>query len=322
MSHEHRDYLESNLPAMRDIWVDFVWKGKTATTQLLNGEGMALWYIITERIANNLLYMSLDAMSEATGISVQGVRKRLAAFGEAGWLIDLGFQKHGKYAKTKTYEVILDVLGVGHLPHSEGESKNGAQGGASSGAHGGSHGGARNNASPTEITESSPNPIPNTNPTPTRATHEPANNIDNTPSTEAGEMKTRIDNIVSLCIELERNNTFKPIGKPLEAKLHREYATLITAELQSREWLSDEKAADVCYAKRNGKTPPQCTRPPCSTCFGKNRDIDGLHGHSTICIGDTYVICPKCDGDGYKPLKALTQNMFTNLNTKGHTHNE
>ena len=101
MSHEHRDYLESNLPAMRDIWVDFVWKGKTATTQLLNGEGMALWYIITERIANNLLYMSLDAMSEATGISVQGVRKRLAAFGEAGGLSISAFRNTASMRKQK-----------------------------------------------------------------------------------------------------------------------------------------------------------------------------------------------------------------------------
>jgi hypothetical protein len=131
-------------------------------------------------------------------------------------------------------------------------------------------------------------------------------------------MKTRIDNIVSLCIELERNKT-PNIGRGLQVILHRDYSRLAYEELNGREWLTDGQAADVCYAKRNDKTPPQCTRPTCSTCFGSNRDIDGLHGLSTICVGDTYIICPKCDGDGFKPLKALTQNMFTNLNTKGKT---
>jgi hypothetical protein len=323
MSHEHRDYLESNLPAMRDIWVDFVWKGKTATTQLLNGEGMALWYIITERIANNLLYMSLDAMSEATGISVQGVRKRLAAFGEAGWLIDLGFQKHGKYAKTKTYEVILDVLGVGHLTHPPTESKGGASsgshGGSHGGAHGGAHGGSRNDASPTEITESSPNPIPNTNPTPIPKTHESEHNIESATISSAGEGNTRNEIIRALCIASERNNTSKPIGKPLEARLHREYEPLIEVELQCREWQTDGQIADICIAKRNGRTPPTYARPTCSTCRGCNRDIDGLEGLSTIWEGSTYVICPKCDGDGYASIKSITQKMFTNLNTKGKT---
>jgi hypothetical protein len=319
MSHEHRDYLESNLPAMRDIWVDFVWKGKTATTQLLNGEGMALWYIITERIANNLLYMSLDAMSEATGISVQGVRKRLAAFGEAGWLIDLGFQKHGKYAKTKTYEVILDVLGVGHLPHSESESRGGASSGASSGAHGGSHGGSRIDASPTEITESSPNPIPNTNPTPTPATNESAHNIEQATITDAGEGFSRNETISVLCIASERNNTSRPIGKPLEVKLQREYAPLIAAELQCGEWLTDGQLADICFAKRNGRTPPTYSRKTCPTCRGCNKDIDGLRGLSTIWEGSTYVVCHKCNGDGYESIKSITKKMFTNLNTKGNT---
>jgi hypothetical protein len=318
MSHEHRDYLLNNLPALCRVEVDRHDEGKRPTT-VLNGEGLRLWLIIVENVQSDSLYMSLNSLSDATGIAKQNVRKRLAVFVQAGWLIERGYEKHGKYAKTKTYGVVVDVLGVGDMTYSQEKSQGASQGASRGRSHGRSRGESRNDATPTEITESSPNPIPNTNPNPNPATHESANNIDNTPSTEAGEMKTRIDNIVALCIELERNNTFKPIGKPLEAKLHREYAALITAELQSREWLSDEKAADVCYAKRNGKTPPQCTRPPCSTCFGKNRDIDGLHGHSTICIGDTYVICPKCDGDGYKPLKALTQNMFTNLNTKGHT---
>jgi hypothetical protein len=131
-------------------------------------------------------------------------------------------------------------------------------------------------------------------------------------------MKTRIDNIVALCIELERNKT-PDIRRGLQVILHRDYSTLAYEELKSREWLTDGQAADVCYAKRNDKTPPQCTRPTCSTCFGSNRDIDGLHGLSTIYNGSTYVVCPKCDGDGFASIKSIAQKMFTNLNTKGNT---
>ena len=129
-------------------------------------------------------------------------------------------------------------------------------------------------------------------------------------------MNTRIDNIVTLCIELERNKT-PNIGRGLQVILNRDYSRLAHEELDGRAWLTDGEAADICYAKRNGKTPPQCTRPTCSTCRGCNKDTDGLEGLSTIWGGSSYVVCPKCDGDGYQPLKDLTQNMFTNLNTKG-----
>ena len=318
MSHEHKDYFYENMPAMCRVQVDRKLNGRDTQTTVLNGEGLRVWFVVMNNVEGNLFFMGYDALGNRTGMSKENVSKRLAVFVEAGWLIERGYEKNGKYTKTKTYEVVLDVLGVGHVTHPQRESHGASQGASRSTSRGRSRGESRNDATPTEITESSPNPIPNTNPTPTPATHESANNIDNTPSTEAGEMKTRIDNIVSLCIELERNKT-PNIGRGLQVILHRDYSTLAYEELKSREWLTDEKAADVCYAKRHGKTPPQCTRPTCSTCFGSNRDIDGLHGLSTICVGDTYIICPKCDGDGFKPLKALTQNMFTNLNTKGKT---
>jgi hypothetical protein len=317
MSHEHRDYLINNLPALRRVEVDRDNQSKRPTT-VLNGEGLSIWLIIVENVQSNSLYMSLNSLSDATGIAKQNVRKRLAVFVQAGWLIERGYEKHGKYAKTKTYGVVVDVLGVGDMTYSQEKSQGASQGASRGRSHGRSRGESRNDATPTEITESSPNPIPNTNPTPTPATHESANNIDNTPSTEAGEMKTRIDNIVSLCIELERNKT-PNIGRGLQVILHRDYSRLAYEELKSREWLTDGQAADVCYAKRNDKTPPQCTRPTCSTCFGSNRDIDGLHGLSTIHNGLTYVVCPKCDGDGFASIKSIAQKMFTNLNTKGIT---
>ena len=317
MSHEHRDYLINNMPALRRVEIDRHNEGKRPTT-VLNGEGLSIWLIIVENVQSSSLYMSLNSLSDATGIAKQNVRKRLAVFVQAGWLIERGYEKHGKYTKTKTYEVVLDVLGVGHVTHPQRESHGASQGESRSTSRGRSRGESRNDATPTEVTESSPNPIPNTNPTPTPATHESANNIDNTPSTEAGEMNTRIDNIVALCIELERNKT-PNIGRGLQVILHRDYSRLAYEELKSREWLTDGQAADVCYAKRNDKTPPTCTRPTCSTCFGSNRDIEGLHGLSTICLDGTYVICPKCDGDGYASIKSIAQKMFTNLNTKGIT---
>ena len=317
MSHEHRDYLINNMPALRRVEIDRHNEGKRPTT-VLNGEGLSIWLIIVENVQSSSLYMSLNSLSDATGIAKQNVRKRLAVFVQAGWLIERGYEKHGKYTKTKTYEVVLDVLGVGHVTHPQRESRSTSRGRSRGESRGRSRGESRNDATPTEVTESSPNPIPNTNPTPTPATHESANNIDNTPSTEAGEMNTRIDNIVALCIELERNKT-PNIGRGLQVILHRDYSRLAYEELKSREWLTDGQAADVCYAKRNDKTPPTCTRPTCSTCFGSNRDIEGLHGLSTICLDGTYVICPKCDGDGYASIKSIAQKMFTNLNTKGIT---
>jgi hypothetical protein len=161
-----------------------------------------------------------------------------------------------------------------------------------------------------------PNPIPNTNPTPTA--RESADNNGNTPSTTVGAMNTRTDTIVAMCIELERRNTSQPIRKPLETILRRDYAPLIAAELQCREWLTDGATADVCYAKRNGKQTPTYTRPTCSKCLGKNRDIEGLEGFSTVWAGNgTYVVCPTCGGDGHQPLSDLTRSMFTNLNNKG-----
>lgn len=318
MSHEHRDYLINNMPALCRVEVDRHNEGKRPTT-VLNGEGLRLWLIIVENVQASSLYMSLNSLSDATGIAKQNVRKRLAVFVQAGWLIERGYEKHGKYAKTKTYEVILDVLGVGHMTYPQGESHGGSQSASRSRSRGTSRGESPNDANPMAETETTPNPIPNTNTNPTPATHEFSDDISNTPSTEAGEMKTRIDNIIALCIELERNNTTKPIGRGLEVILHRDYSRLAYEELNGREWLTDGQAADVCYAKRNDKTPPTCTRPTCSTCFGSNRDIEGLNGLSSICVGDTYIVCPKCHGDGHQPLKALTQNLFTNLNTKGKT---
>ena len=326
MSHEHKDYFYENMPAMCRVQVDRKLNGRDTQTTVLNGEGLRVWFVVMNNVEGNLFFMGYDALGNRTGMSKENVSKRLAVFVEAGWLIERGYEKHGKYTKTKTYEVVLDVLGVGHVTHPQRESHGASQGelrstsrGRSRGeSRGRSRGESRNDATPTEVTESSPNPIPNTNPTPTPATHESANNIDNTPSTEAGEMKTRIDNIVALCIELERNKT-PDIRRGLQVILHRDYSTLAYEELKSREWLTDGQAADVCYAKRNDKTPPTCTRPTCSTCFGSNRDIEGLHGLSTIHNGSTYVVCPKCDGDGYASIKSIAQKMFTNLNTKGIT---
>ncbi len=180
-------------------------------------------------------------------------------------------------------------------------------------------GGARNDTSPTEITESSPNRIPNTNRTPIPKTHESEHSIESATISSAGEGNTRNEIIRSLCIASERNNTSKPTGKPLEARLDREYEPLVEAEFQCREWQTDGQVADICIAKRNGRTPPTFARPTRSTCRGCNRDIDGLEGLSTIWDGSTYVICPKCDGDGYASIKSIAQKMFTNLNTKGNT---
>lgn len=311
MSHEHRDYLINNMPALRRVEVDRNNESKRPTT-VLNGEGLSIWLIIVENVQASFLYMSLNSLSDATGIAKQNVRKRLAVFVQAGWLIERGYEKHGKYAKTKTYEVVLDVLGVGDMTYQQGKS----HGASRSRSHGRSRGESRNDATPTEITETSPNPIPNTNPTP--AMHESASNINNTPSMEAGEMKKRIDNIVTLCIELERNKT-PDIRRGLQITLHRDYSRLASQELNGRAWLTDGQAADACYAKRHGKTPPQCTRPTCSTCFGSNRDIDGMQGLSTIWGGSTYVVCPQCNGDGYESINNVARNMFTNLNTKGKT---
>ena len=292
-------------------------KNKKPTT-VLNGEGLRLWYVIIDNVETNLLYMSLNSLSEATGMNTQNVRKRLAVFVQAGWLIERGFEKHGKYAATKTYEVVFDVLGVGQVTYPQGESKGESRGKSKGESRSRSKGGSSNLANPTPQEENAPNPITNpiTNPNPTP--RESVHSIDNTPNTEAMEMNTRIDNIVSQCIELERNKT-PNIGRGLQVILHRDYTRLAYGELTSREWLTDETVADVCFAKRNGKTPPQCTRPTCSTCFGSNRDIVGLEGLSTIYVGNTYVICPKCDGDGYQPLNAFAQNIFKNLNTKGQT---
>lgn len=317
MSHEHRDYLINNMPALRRVEIDRHNEGKRPTT-VLNGEGLSIWLIIVENVQASSLYMSLNSLSDATGIAKQNVRKRLAVFVQAGWLIERGYEKHGKYAKTKTYEVVLDVLGVGHMTYQQKESHGRSQSASQGRSRGRSQGESRNDANPMTETETTPNPIPNTNTNPTPANHEFSDDINNTPSTEAGEMNTRIDNIVALCIELERNKT-PNIGRGLQVILHRDYSRLAYEELNGREWLTDGQAADVCYAKRNDRTPPTCTRPTCSTCFGSNRDIEGFNGLSTICVGDIYIICPKCDGDGFKPLKALTQNIFTNLNTKGIT---
>jgi len=317
MSHEHKDYFYENMPAMCRVQVDRKLNGRDTQTTVLNGEGLRVWFVVMNNVEGNLFFMGYDALGNRTGMSKENVSKRLAVFVEAGWLIERGYEKNGKYTKTKTYEVVLDVLGVGHVTHPQRESHGASQGASRSRSRGTSQGESRNDANPNTETETAPNPIPNTNTTPTPATQESANNIDNTPSTEAGEMNTRKDNIVALCIELERNNTSKPIGRGLQVILHRDYSVLVDEELKSREWLTEGQAADVCYAKRNDKTPPTCTRPTCSTCFGSNRDIDGLRGFSTICLDGTYVICPKCDGNGYASIKSLTQKMFTNLNTKG-----
>jgi hypothetical protein len=319
MSHEHKDYFYENMPAMCRVQVDRKLNGRDTQTTVLNGEGLRVWFVVMNNVEGNLFFMGYDALGNRTGMSKENVSKRLAVFVEAGWLIERGYEKNGKYTKTKTYEVVLDVLGVGHVTHPQRESHGASQGESRSTSRGRSRGESRNDATPTEITESSPNPIPNTNPTPIPKTHESEHNIESATISSAGEGNTRNEIIRALCIASERNNTSKPIGKPLEARLHREYEPLIEAELQCREWQTDGQIADICIAKRNGRTPPTYARPTCSTCFGSNRDIDGLHGLSTIHNGSTYVVCPKCDGDGYASIKSIAQKMFTNLNTKGNT---
>lgn len=317
MSHEHRDYFLSNMKAMCRIEVDRKLNGRETQTKVLNGEGLRIWYIVIDNVQTNLLYMSLDALSNATGISKENVRKRMAVFVEAGWLIERGFEKHGIYAATKTYEVVLDVLGVGHLTPLQGES----QGTSHSGSHGRSrsrsHGESRNTVNPTQERETVSNPIPNTNPTPTVS--ESANNNDNTNNAPSGGMETRIENIVSLCIDLELKHT-KNVGKPLLNTFQRDYSCLVAAELQERAWLTNEQTADICYAKRHSKQPPTYARPTCRTCGGRNIDENG---RSQICQTDSppyiYGVCHTCGGDGFQPLKELTRSMFTNLNTKGIT---
>jgi hypothetical protein len=320
MSHRHRDYLDEHLPAMRRVSIDLVWYEKTQPTQLLNGEGFALWYVITKNVQTDILYMSLNGMSEATGLSVQNIRKRLAAFIQAGWLIERGYEKHGKYAETKTYDVVLDVLGVGQVTYPHGESKGGSQSGSQGKSKGESRsrskGGSRNIATPTPQTDSVPNPIPIPIPNPTPTPREYSHNIDTAPHMVAGEVNQRIENILALCIELECNNT-PNVGKGLRDRFDRDYRCLIPKELERRAWLTDRQAADVCYASRHGKTSPTYTRPVCGECLDKNRDIEGLSGLSTVYQNGKYVVCPKCNGDGLKSLNDITRNMFTNLNTKG-----
>jgi hypothetical protein len=321
MSHEHKEYFYDNMRGMCRVRVDRKLNGRDTQTTVLNGEGLRVWFVVINNVEGNLFFMGYDALSNRTGMSKENVCKRLAVFVEAGWLIERGFEKHGKYAATKTYEVVLDVLGVGHMTHPQRESRSTSHGASNGRSKGESRGESRNIANTTQEGEMPSNPIPNRNPTPTpnAATHESANNIDNTPSTEAWEMQTRIDNIITLCIELERNKT-PNIGRGLQVILHRDYSTLAYEELKSREWLTDGQTADVCYAKRNGKTPPCYTRPACRACGGKNTDIEGLEGLSTVWAGNgTYVLCPKCDGDGFQPLKDFTRTLFTNLNTKGNT---
>jgi hypothetical protein len=308
MSHEHRDYLVTNMRAMRRVEVD--------RTTVLNGEGLTLWLIIVENVQTSSLYMSLNSLSEATGIAKQNVRKRMAVFVEAGWLIERGFEKHGKYAKTKTYEVVLDVLGVGQATYPQRES-HGTSRGTSRGR---SHGESRNIANTTQEREMPSNPIPNTNPTP--SDRENSNNFEPPRPKSIGEGNERIKNIVDQCINMERART-PNIGRPLEAIMQKEYTNLVAAEMQCREWLDDSQLTDVCYAKRNNRTPPNYERPACPDCGGKNRDIEGLETFSTIAKfhegSYVYIVCPTCNGDGWRPLKHITRTMFPNLNSKGKT---
>lgn len=132
----------------------------------------------------------------------------------------------------------------------------------------------------------------------------------------AGEVNQRIENILALCIELECKNT-PNVGKGLRDRFDRDYRCLIPKELERRAWLTDEEAADVCYASRHGKTSPPYPRPVCGECLGANKDTDGLSGLSTVYQNGKYVVCPKCNGNGFKSLNDITRNMFTNLNTKG-----
>jgi hypothetical protein len=310
MSHEHRDYLMTNLPAMRRVVVD--------QTQVLNGEGLTLWLVILDNVQTSSLFMSLVSLSKATGMDSSNIRKRLLVFVQAGWLIERGFQKNGKYQATKTYDVVLDVLGVGEVTYpkdnAHGGSHSGSKGGSHSGSKGGSKGGSRKLANPIPQTDSVPNPIPKPIPTPTP--REYSHNIDTAPHMVAGEVNQRIENILALCIELECNNT-PNVGKGLRDRFDRDYRCLIPKELERRAWLTDGQAADVCYASRHGKTPPPYSRPVCGECLGANKDTDGLSGLSTVYQNGKYVVCPKCNGDGLKSLNDITRNMFTNLNTKG-----
>lgn len=280
-------------------------------TQVLNGEGLTLWLVILDNVQTSSLFMSLASLSKATGMDTSNIRKRLAVFVKAGWLIEIGFQKNGKYQATKTYEVVLDVLRVGQVTHS--------LGGSHGGSKGGSKGGSRNIANPAPQEENTPNPItnpiPNPNPTPRKS----ADNTNTPPHRQAGEEERRIENIVSLCIELECNNT-PNVGKGLREKFHRDYRCLVSEELKRREWLTDKETADVCYATRHHKPTPHYSRPKCGKCGGRNIDE---HGRSQICQTDKppyiYVVCPKCKGDGFQPLSDMTRTLFKNLNTKGHT---
>jgi hypothetical protein len=292
-------------------------KNKKPTT-VLNGEGLRLWYIIIDNVETNLLYMSLNSLSEATGMNTQNVRKRLAVFVQAGWLIERGFEKHGKYAATKTYEVVFDVLGVGQATYPQSEPKGKSRGRSQGESRSRSKGGSRNIATPIPQADSVPNPIPKPIPTPTPTPREYSHNIDTAPHMVAGEVNQRIEYILALCIELECNNT-PNVGKGLRDRFDRDYRCLIPKELERRAWLTDKEAADVCYASRHGKTPPHYSRPVCGECLGANKDTDGLSGLSTVYQNGKYVVCPKCNGDGLKSLNEITRNMFTNLNTKGKT---
>jgi hypothetical protein len=313
MSHEHRDYFLSHMPSMCRVAIDQ--KNKKPTT-VLNGEGLRLWYIIMDNVETNLLYMSLNSLSEATGMNTQNVRKRLAVFVQAGWLIERGFEKHGKYAATKTYEVVFDVLGVGQATYPQSESKGKSRGRSQGESQGESRsrskGGSRNIATPTPQTDSVPNPIPKPIPNPTPTPREYSHNIDTAPHMVAGEENQRVENILALCIALECNNT-PDVGKRLRDRFDRDYRCLIPKELERRAWLTDGQVADVCYASRNGKTPPQYSRPACGECLGANKDIDGLSGLSTVYQDGKYVVCPKCSGNGFKPIAEITNGLFKRI---------
>jgi hypothetical protein len=111
MSHEHKDYLHAHMRELRQVRVPQQLGKREISTQVLNGEGLALWQQITDNVETDNLFMSLDVMCDLTGMNKTNVKRRLAVFVQAGWLIPQGRKANGKYKAVNSYKVTLNLLG-------------------------------------------------------------------------------------------------------------------------------------------------------------------------------------------------------------------
>jgi len=111
MSHDHKDYLHAHMRQLRQVRVTQQLGTRKIDTQVLNGEGLALWQQITDNVETDSLFMSLDVMCDLTGMNKTNVKRRLAVFVQAGWLLPQGRKANGKYKAVNSYKVTLNLLG-------------------------------------------------------------------------------------------------------------------------------------------------------------------------------------------------------------------